>query len=342
MTTVRRQDFVASHRQREIPVASAAADPALQGLDVARADVNGDGFIRGDQEFTALFRRVDAFDRNGDAASVSAPAGSRVLGLLTALQQHSQASSVTPASGPTPTFGQAVGAAGERILKEKTAGHLAAIAATGIGTHYGDHSAYAGLSTADKRAFVEANKKPGTTPAMPQESSCIGWVYENVGAAYAAAGKGARWAEIQRAVVRNGSKGTDLAKELQKDGWKAIYWNPDTKTPEDGSAEHTFSASQVARGKPYYGIKIDGTVTNYRPSSGSATREDDTGLQKLANVPFFFGLARGGMHTFVGTRGEVNELHWADDPTSTGIIEQQPLKTFPWLSGVIMVPPGTW
>lgn len=343
MTTVRRQDFVASNRQRETPVAAVAADPALAGLDAARADLDGNGVIRGDREHDALFTRVDAFDRNGDRRSVAAPVGSRVHGLLNALQQHSRAVTETPASGPLP-FGQAVAAAGERSIKEKTKGHSDAIAATGVGTHYGDHSTYAALSAADKQQFVKDNALPGTTPAMPKESSCIGWVYENVGAAYAAAGKGARWAEIQRSVVRAGSKGTDLARELQKDGWKAVYWNPDTKNPADGSAEHSFSASQVKKGKPYYGIKIDAQVTNYRPTLGAATTttEDLSGLKKLADVPFFFGLARGGMHTFVGTRGEVNELHWADDPTSTGIIEQQPLKDFAWLSGVIMVPPGTW
>ena len=52
-------------------------------------------------------------------------------------------------------------------------------------------------------------------------------------------------------------------------------------------------------------------------------------LQTLEKVPFFFGLAKGGVHTFVGTRAQVNELHWAQDPTSTRVIEQTPLATWP-------------
>lgn len=339
MPTVRRSDFIARNRGRELSVAAARSDTTLAALKVEKADLNGDGYVRGDREMDALFSRLDDFDVNGDRHSVNASAGTRVLDLLTSLQRKTQAATVAPAPG---TFGDLVGAAGARILAEKTKAHRDAVAATGIGTHYGDHSAYAALSDAEKRAFIDAHKTPGTTPPVPRESSCIGWALENVGAAYAAAGKGARWAEIERAVVRNGSKGTDLAKELQKDGWKAVYWNPDVKTPADGSAEHTYSAHLVRQGQPYYGIAIDGQVLNYRPTPGSATALDTSGLDKLAKVPFFFGVARGGMHTFVGTRAEVNDLHWSDDPTSATIIEQAPLKDFPWLSGAIMVPPGSW
>lgn len=333
MTTVRRTEFVSSQQNREIRVQTAANDPALQALNVAAADLNGDGYVRGDREMDALFTLLDRHDNNGDRNSVNAQTGSRVLDLLTALSRNTTASS---------TFGATLAREGERLLNARTRAHTDAITATGIGTHYGDHSSYAALSETDKRTFIDANKLPGTQPGTPVQSSCIGWAMENVGAAYAAAGKSTRWAEIQRTVIRNGAKGTELAKELKKDGWQALYWNPDTTTPADGSAEHTFSAAQVRRGRGYYGIAIDGQVTNYRPTSGGNTVEDKTGIDKLAQVPFFFGLARGGTHTFVGTRGQVNELHWAEDPTSPHLIEQSPLKDFAWLSGLIMVPPGNW
>lgn len=333
MTTVTRSEFIASQRNREVRGPTATNDPQLQGLNLPAADLNGDGFVRGDAEMSALFSQVDRHDRNGDGNSVLATSGSRVHQLLAALARN---------SAPASTFGSIVAREGERLLNARTRAHLDAIAATGIGTHYGDHSTYAAMTSAEKRAFIDSHKLPGSQPGTPVQSSCIGWAMENVGAAYAAAGKSARWADIQRTVVQNGARGTDLAKELKKDGWVALYWNPDTKTPADGSAEHTFSAAQVRRGRGYYGVAIDGEITNYRPTTGGATVEDKTGIDKLANVPFFFGLARGGTHTFVGTRGQVNELHWADDPTSTNLIEQSPLKDFAWLSGLIMVPPGNW
>jgi hypothetical protein len=98
----------------------------------------------------------------------------------------------------------------------------------------------------------------------------------------------------------------------------------------------------VARGNGYYGIAVDAQVINYRPTSGAGTTLDTSGLDKLKQVPFFFGLAKGGVHTFVGRQGEVNEFHWAEMPDSKHAIQQTPLKDWGWNSGLIMVPPGTW
>ncbi len=240
-------------------------------------------------------------------------------------------------------FGNKLAAGGAQSIALRSKQHLDSIERTGVGVYYGDHSAMKTMSAQERKDWAVANARPGTTPPTTfKESSCIGWVYENVGAAYAAAGKTARWNEILGIVAAKGSKGTDLAKELQKDGWQGIYWNPDAKNPNDGNAEHTFSAAQVKRGNGYYGITITDTVQNYRPTEGGPTRQDLSGIEKLSKVPFFFGLAKGGMHTFVGREGKVNEFHWNHMPDSKTAIEEKPLKDWGWNSGVIMVPPGTW
>lgn len=233
-------------------------------------------------------------------------------------------------------------AGGAQSIAMRMQGHADAIEKTGVGLYFGDHSPWKTMDATARKEWIATNAKPGTTPAAPKENSCIGWAMENVGAAYAAAGKSARWREIQATVTANGSKGTDLAKELKKDGWESVYWNPDAKHPDDGNAEHSFSAVQVGRGKGYYGVAVDHTVQNYRPTAGEGTTEDQSGTAKLNKVPFFFGLAKGGMHTFVGREGKVNEFHWAEMPDSQHAIEERPLKDFPWNSGLIMVPPGTW
>lgn len=248
----------------------------------------------------------------------------------------------TPAAN---TFGAKLAAGGAQSIELRTRQHLDAIDKTGVGTYFGDHSAWKKMSPAEKDQWIQEHAKEGVKPPSAssiKENSCIGWVLENVGAAYAAAGKSDRWAEIQRTVVAKGSKGTDLAAELKKDGWQSIYWNPDAKNPDDGNAEHSFSAVQVSKGKGYYGIAVDAQVTNYRPTEGKGTKQDMSGVEKLREVPFFFGLAKGGMHTFVGRKGEVNEFHWAEMPDSKRAIEQTPLEKFGWNSGLIMVPPGTW
>ena len=243
------------------------------------------------------------------------------------------------------SFGARLAAGGAQSIELRMKQHADSIEKTGIGKYFGDHSSWKTMSADEKTQWIKDNAKPGVTPPSAgsiKENSCIGWAMENVGAAYAAAGKSERWAEIQRTVVAKGSKGTDLAKELKKDGWQSIYWNPDTKHPNDGNAEHSFSASQVAKGKGYYGIEVDAQVTNYRPTDGEGTKQDMAGIQKLREVPFFFGLAKGGVHTFVGRKGEVNEFHWAEMPNSDHAIQQTPLEKFGWNSGLIMVPPGTW
>ncbi len=243
----------------------------------------------------------------------------------------------------TNDFGNKLAAGGAQSIELRMKQHLDSIERTGVGVYYGDHSSMKTMTPDERKQWAAENAKPGATPSANfKENSCIGWAMENVGAAYAAAGKSERWREIQGIVASKGSKGTDLAKELQKDGWQAVYWNPDAKNPNDGNQEHSFSASQVARGKPYYGVNIDAQVINYRPTDPDKTKQDLSGIDKLSKVPFFFGLAKGGMHTFVGRNGNVNEFHWNEMPNSTRAIEERPLKDWGWNSGVIMVPPGTW
>lgn len=250
--------------------------------------------------------------------------------------------------GTTPrasSFGAKLAAGGAQSIELRMKQHADSIEKTGIGKYFGDHSSWKTMSTADKEQWIKDNAKPGVTPpsaSSVKENSCIGWAMENVGAAYAAAGKSERWSEIQRIVVSKGSKGTDLAKELKKDGWQSVYWNPDAKHPDDSNPEHSFSATQVAKGNGYYGIAVDAQVTNYRPTEGQGTKQDMSGIERLREVPFFFGLAKGGVHTFVGRKGEVNEFHWAEMPNSEHAIQQTPLEKFGWNSGLIMVPPGTW
>jgi LysM repeat protein len=250
--------------------------------------------------------------------------------------------------GTTPrpeSLGAKLAAGGAQSIELRMKQHNDAIEKTGVGTYFGDHSSWKSMSAADKQQWLADNAKPGVKPPSAssiKENSCIGWAMENVGAAYAAAGKSARWAEIMSTVVAKGSKGTDLAKELKKDGWQSVYWNPDAKNPNDGNAEHSFSAVQAARGKGYYGIDVDAQVVNYRPTDGMGTKQDMSGIEKLREVPFFFGLAKGGVHTFVGRKGEVNEFHWSEMPNSSHAIQQTPLEQFGWNSGLIMVPPGTW
>lgn len=286
---------------------------------------------------------------NVPGANAALPAAPTQAGPTTQGWQNTgatnQAAQVVGTTQRPNDFGAKLAAGGAQSIELRSKQHLDSIAKTGIGKYFGDHSSWKSMSAADKDQWIKDNAKPGVTPpsaSSVKENSCIGWAMENVGAAYAAAGKTERWHEIKSIVVAKGSKGMDLAKELKKDGWESVYWNPDAKHPDDSNPEHSFSAAQVAHGKGYYGMAVDAQVTNYRPTNGQGTKQDMSGIDKLKEVPFFFGLAKGGVHTFVGRKGEVNEFHWSEMPNSDHAIQQTPLEKWGWNSGVIMVPPGTW
>lgn len=242
-------------------------------------------------------------------------------------------------TAPPSALGERLGLAGWRALRDKRRDHLTALYETGVGRYFGDHSPFQSLSPAERREWIAQHKRAGTDPQPPRSSSCIGWALECVAAAYAGAG---RDVSPIRAQVAASGKGTDLARALIQDGWTGIYWNPDARTPADGSDEHPFSAARARSAGTYYGLRVEGMVLDFRPAPGSSTRRDGSGLVRLAQVPFWFGLARGGTHTFVGYGSTISELHWAHMPDSPTVIEESPFEDFHWLSGLIVVPPGTW
>ena len=218
--------------------------------------------------------------------------------------------------------------AGESYVRALTERHKSLIASRGVGSYYGSESGYV---------------PPAGSPADLRVGSCIGWALDVTGAAYREVGLAAVWQRIYTITVNNGARGTVLCRELVRDGWTGIYWNPDVATPADGDAEHTFSAKMARGGSgKYYEIPVKGMITNYRPSSTSTTALDASGIRRLEKVPYWVGCARGGKHVFVGTRGNVSEFHWEAQPTNPDAITQVPLEAFAWLSGILCVPPGVW
>lgn len=76
-------DFKRSLEGKTIDLAAARADARLTGLDLAKVDLNDDGKISKGSEFSALFRVIDRFDRNGRSRSVSLTSP-KVLGMIQA------------------------------------------------------------------------------------------------------------------------------------------------------------------------------------------------------------------------------------------------------------------
>jgi RHS repeat-associated protein len=196
------------------------------------------------------------------------------------------------------------------------------------------------------------NPPPGCT-----KTDCITYCYQVIEWAYQQMGQ----KSIADQVYQKRTLGTDLAKYLQSIGWKAVYWNPDVNHPADGQGEHPVSYKQ-AKGGSYYGIPVTGLVINYRPTvimdqpgffasllgvkptpSSKMTSLDVTGLNKLQKVKFGYGLARGGMHTFLYGSGSIYEVHWTGLGTTpngpNGLYQKSPFENYNWLSGAVLVPP---
>jgi hypothetical protein len=252
----------------------------------------------------------------------------------------------------------APGDAARASLERTTQAHHAQRQATGIGTHFGDASAYAKLDDAGRARWLASRATPGTTPPSPSSltsSSCIGWTMEHVQRWYQAAGKMDRWREVERAVKAENMTGVALARELRKDGWQALYNNPDTSwagTAEAPDNEHRYSLHVARTSGTYYGVPVDGMLTDWG--------NDPSKLSALAKAPFFVHVARGGLHVTAGTRGSISEFARNEGPDGQGIY-QDPLARIVdvyadvygggdngraramhmWGSGLTLVPPGS-
>ena len=70
MGTLRRSDFVSGLANKALDVQTAKADAALKDIKVEAADLDGDGKITTAAEAEKLFKLIDAFDHDGNAASI--------------------------------------------------------------------------------------------------------------------------------------------------------------------------------------------------------------------------------------------------------------------------------
>jgi hypothetical protein len=174
----------------------------------------------------------------------------------------------------------------------------------------------------------------------------------------------ADWQNIVRYVKKG--MGQYLAEGLVKNGWVALYYNPDVLHPLDDDNEHPYSYN-IAREKGVYGstqyppvIPVHDFVINYRPTPGNTfslapknkqTTKDTSQTDKLKDVPFGFVMGRGGTHTALIIKGSIFEVHWDVGPFSHTNADGSPYYLFdtssfenkwPWLSGLIVVPKNFW
>ena len=98
----------------------------------------------------------------------------------------------------------------------------------------------------------------------------------------------------------------------------------------------------------YYTVPIEYKAINYSPTpktdinfqklwKKSETKLNNIDIAGLSKVKFGFCCARGGMHTFLFSYGDIYEVHW--DQIGINLYESKPLKNSAWVDGVIVIPP---
>ena len=80
------------------------------------------------------------------------------------------------------------------------------------------------------------------------------------------------------------------------------------------------------------GVRCDAVITGYRDITPD--RNTKTMLEKLENVPFFVGVANGGIHTFVGHKGSVCDFHWTAQPNDKDAMTENPVRQWKWDTGL--------
>ena len=145
-----------------------------------------------------------------------------------------------------------------------------------------------------------------------------------------------------------GERGTDLARFLINErGWRGVYYNPDVNHPLDGSGEHIVSYYNQVKKRCVYSVAavpVSHKVINYSPSKIrvtpylEATKKDPLNYAIFKRIAFGLGMSRGGSHVWLYSYGKVFESHW-DRTSGHGLYTEMELTKFPWLSGIIVVPP---
>jgi hypothetical protein len=354
--------FLARLKGRSINAAEfQSAHPELDVRNIA-----GNGVLVGTtQNLEKLWEVIDGFDRDGNVNTISDDAA---LSIAYWLFTHADNGDV--AGGDARNW-QKIAEEGDRSITEKTSAHKTAIDRIGIGLYYGDHSRFhediLGGNHSDLQTEIDAmsagnwrlgSLEPGAVEiesasgqsVRVQESSCIGWVMQNVKGAYEGAGHGERFDEINQRVKEADLRGTVLCEELQKEGWTAVFYSP--RTADDlaaaGEREKLGALNMAKAGSRVWkspvlgssGVRCDAVITGYRDMAPDD--ETEAQLRKLENVPFFVGVANGGIHTFVGHNGYVCDFHWTAQPDDKNAMTENPIREWKWDTGLYMVPPGYW
>ena len=198
--------------------------------------------------------------------------------------------------------------------------HLRLWRERGIGTHYGDASAYHRLTPAAQQAFLDEQLHPGAihvVPSMLTRSSCIEYVMEQAATGFAAVGDDNTWRQIDARTRGEQLRGSTLARALVDAGWRAFLVVATTDPVKIGNdTEHSYSLAVARRDRVSYGVPLEGAMVGFLDNARTRAAMDA--------VAFGVLVQRGGLHVVAVADGTVHELARAEGP------HQQVIYADPW------------
>jgi hypothetical protein len=255
-----------------------------------------------------------------------------------------------------PTRGTLLATMSASATWEQQQQHLTLRRDRGVGSHFGGASAFHALSPIHQQAFVDAALLPGSPPVSASSlvrSSCVEYVMEQVEDGYHQLGLQTQWQPVAAATRADALRGTTLAAELTRQGWRAILVIATTNPARLGEDhEHTFSLTMARRTRTNYGVPISGALVGWLDHEEKKIALDGIGFGVL--------ILRGGLHVVAVADGTVHELARGEGP------DQQVIYADPWRdivdvyardiyggsdgvnkalcmwgSGIVVLPPGT-
>lgn len=246
-----------------------------------------------------------------------------------------------------------------------------------ISKYYGDRNPK--LAKTEQR--LEVIKKVGAPVSILDQlepTSCIGLTRKCLKNGFEATQNQtliSLWNRIDEKVIANGVSGVVLIQNLQKLGWKVLYWNPNpeenTKWDQEdvrnltavkvvnwesgiknaegqfvyhpGWGMHASRYQQVMKSNKYYTVNVDDKKTLVGMKDQIPTL--------FKNSPLFVGVAHAGYHVFPGFFGEVIEAHSMRRLDSIDNMEKASFNPYrggapmwsnteKYRSGIVAVPPG--
>jgi hypothetical protein len=235
--------------------------------------------------------------------------------------------------------------------------HLRRLGERGIGTHFGDASAFHRLAPAAQQAFLDERLHPGAArvvPSMLTRSSCVEYVMEQTGRGFMAVGADDAWDRIDDVTRAEQLRGTALARMLVAQGWRAFLVVATTDRNLIGDdPEHHYSLAVARRDRTSYGVPLEGALVGFI--------EHERVRAAMDALPFGVLVQRGGLHVVAVADGTVHELARAEGPHQQvvyadawrdivrvyaeqvhgGGAEGVRATLHMWGSGILVVPPGT-